>query len=254
VASRCIAPACSVASTSTCFELIARRSVTPQPLADRSLMEGDRTGCCVAAAATCFGCNRSAPSFLAPFLNPQTTSCSQELKANLRMVEVLATAGSTLAGQSLRENCASQPLQRPVLVTASRQCGSWRERLASHLREGDVLLLQGPQDANPTSLQGNQDLIVLRADRGNDLPTVSRKGVAILIAGAGESLLPSLKVLPLVASCCWHRGDGGHRCLRTVKCLRSIRLDVILLLGSLSSFSVPPRRNADWPKPWPIRC
>ncbi len=70
------------------------------------------------------------------------------------------------------------------------------------------------------------------------MPTVKRKPVAIAIAIA-MILLPSMTSLPLVASvliAVIAMVLGG--CIRPAEVQRSIRLDVILLLGSLSSFSV----------------
>jgi di/tricarboxylate transporter len=112
-----------------------------------------------------------------------------------------------------------------------------RERLGrATLREGDVLLLQGPQDAI-RGLQASNDLVVLEQIE-DDLPTVSRKGIAVVIFML-VILLPSFKVLPLVAAVLLGTvAMVATGCLRTGELLRSIRLDVILLLGSLASFSV----------------
>jgi len=69
-------PACSVASTSTLLELHRQEERHhPTGVADRSLMEGAfRLGAALHPRPTCFGSNRSAPSFWLPFLKPQTTS------------------------------------------------------------------------------------------------------------------------------------------------------------------------------------
>ncbi|PTT90255.1 SLC13 family permease, partial [Pseudomonas sp. HMWF031] len=77
----------------------------------------------------------------------------------------------------------------------------------------------------------------------NDLPTVRRKPLAIAIT-AGMLLLPTLTPIPLVASVLLAvvlMVIGG--CLRSGEMLRSIRLDVILLLGALPSFSVAMQRT-----------
>jgi di/tricarboxylate transporter len=72
----------------------------------------------------------------------------------------------------------------------------------------------------------------------DDLPTVRRKPVAVSIAIA-MLLLPSLTPIPLVAAVLLAMVSVvATGCLRLGELQRSIRLDVILLLGSLTSFSV----------------
>ncbi|MFM7674282.1 MAG: SLC13 family permease, partial [Synechococcus sp.] len=112
-----------------------------------------------------------------------------------------------------------------------------RERLGkAMLREGDVLLIQGPKDAI-RGLQANNDLVVLE-QLEDDLPTVSRKRLALAIAVLAI-LLPGLGLIPLVASVLLATvAMVATGCLRSGELQRSIRLDVILLLGSLGSFSV----------------
>jgi di/tricarboxylate transporter len=112
-----------------------------------------------------------------------------------------------------------------------------RERLGqAQLREGDVLLLQGPKDAI-RGLQASNDLVVLE-QLEKDLPTVSRKRIALLI-GALVILLPAFNLMPLVASVLLGTvAMVASGCLRAGELQRAIRLDVILLLGSLASFSV----------------
>ncbi len=153
-----------------------------------------------------------------------------------KTVEVLLPAGSTLAGASLRELRFRQRHNATVLALRRGQ-QTVQERLGQAiLREGDVLLLQAPVDSI-RGLQASNDLLVLDQFE-NDLPTVSRKPIAIAIALA-MILLPTLTSLPLVASVLLAviaMVMGG--CLRPAEVQRSIRLDVILLLGSLSSFSV----------------
>jgi di/tricarboxylate transporter len=104
------------------------------------------------------------------------------------------------------------------------------------LREGDVLLLQAPFDSI-RGLQASNDLLVL--DRlEDDLPTVGRKPVAVSIAIA-MLLLPTITPIPLVAAVLLAMVSVvATGCLRLGELQRSIRLDVILLLGSLTSFSV----------------
>ena len=153
-----------------------------------------------------------------------------------RTVEVLLPAGSTLAGASLRELRFRQRHNATVLALRRGQ-ETVQERLGQVvLREGDVLLLQAPLDSI-RGLQASNDLLVL--DRlEDDLPTVRRKplvvGIAIVML-----LLPSLTAVPLVASVLLATvAVVATGCLRPGELQRAIRLDVILLLGSLSSFSV----------------
>ena len=71
-----------------------------------------------------------------------------------------------------------------------------------------------------------------------DLPTVSHKRVALLIA-ALVVLLPSFNLIPLVSAVLLGTvAMVATGCLRAGELQRAIRLDVILLLGSLASFSV----------------
>jgi len=99
-----------------------------------------------------------------------------------------------------------------------------------------VLLIQGPRDAI-RGLQDSNDLVVLE-ELEKDLPTVSRKGVALLI-GVLVILLPTFELMPLVASVLLGTvAMVATGCLRPGELQRAIRLDVILLLGSLASFSV----------------
>ncbi len=162
-----------------------------------------------------------------------STSKSEEVQ---KTVEVLLPAGSTLAGASLRELRFRQRHNATVLALRRGQ-QTVQERLGKAvLREGDVLLLQAPIDSI-RGLQANNDLLVLD-QLENDLPTVRRKPLAIAIA-LGMLVVPTITSLPLVASvllAAIAMVAGG--CLPPGEVQRSIRLDVILLLGSLSSFSV----------------
>ena len=153
-----------------------------------------------------------------------------------KTVEVLLPAGSTLAGASLRELRFRQRHNATVLALRRGQ-QMVQERLGQAvLREGDVLLLQAPLDAI-RGLQASNDLLVLD-QLENDLPTIRRKPQAVTIT-ALMLLVPTVTEIPLVAAVLLAvvllvlLG-----CLRTGEVQRSIRLDVILLLGSLSSFSV----------------
>ena len=153
-----------------------------------------------------------------------------------KTVEVLLPAGSTLAGASLRELRFRQRHNATVLAVRRGQ-ETVQERLGQAvLREGDVLLLQAPLDSI-RGLQASNDLLVL--DRlEDDLPTVRRKPMVISIAVL-MLLLPSLTPMPLVASVLLATvAVVASGCLRPGELQRAIRLDVILLLGSLSSFSV----------------
>jgi len=153
-----------------------------------------------------------------------------------KTVEVLLPAGSTLAGASLRELRFRQRHNATVLALRRGQ-ETVQERLGQVvLREGDVLLLQAPLDSI-RGLQASNDLLVL--DRlEEDLPTVRRKPLAVSIA-VGMLLLPTLTPVPLVASVLLATvAVVASGCLRAGELQRAIRLDVILLLGSLTSFSV----------------
>lgn len=170
------------------------------------------------------------------FSDLEATLFSTEVDGGQRTVEVLLPAGSTLAGASLRELRFRQRHNATVLALRRGQ-QTVQERLGQAvLREGDVLLLQAPLDAI-RGLQASNDLLVLD-QLENDLPTVRRKPLAIGIAVL-MLLIPTLTPIPLVAAVLLAVvAMVITGCLRPGEVQRSIRLDVILLLGSLSSFSV----------------
>jgi di/tricarboxylate transporter len=104
-----------------------------------------------------------------------------------------------------------------------------------------VLLLQAPVDAI-RGMQANNDLVLLD-ELEKDLPTTNRKGLALLI-GALVILLPLFKLLPLMAAVLLAVVTMvATGCLRAGELQRSIRWDVILLLGSLSCFSVAMQKT-----------
>ena len=150
--------------------------------------------------------------------------------------EALLPAGSTLAGASLRELRFRQRHNATVLALRRGQ-QTVKERLGQAvLRAGDVLLLQAPLDSI-RGLQASNDLLILDQVE-DDLPNLRKKPIAIAIAIL-MILLPSLTDIPLVGSVLLSViAMVGFGCLRPAEIQRSIRLDVILLLGSLSSFSV----------------
>ncbi|MFO7630792.1 MAG: SLC13 family permease [Prochlorococcaceae cyanobacterium] len=200
------------------------------PLADRRLVEGDRL-LLRCSRVDLLRLQQEHTVVLAPTPeSPDTVAGTQ------RMVEVLLPSGSSLAGDCLRDLRFRQRYNATVLALR-RGNAVLRERLGKAvLREGDVLLLQAPKDAI-RGLQDNNDLVVLE-QLEDDLPTISRKRLALVI-GALVILLPSFNVLPLVASVLLGTvAMVATGCLRQGELQRSIRLDVILLLGSLASFSV----------------
>ena len=150
--------------------------------------------------------------------------------------EALLPSGSTLAGASLRELRFRQRHNATVLALRRGQ-QTVQERLGQAvLRAGDVLLLQAPLDSI-RGLQASNDLLILDQFE-DDLPFLIRKPIAIAIA-IGMVLLPSLTNIPLVGSVLLAIiAMVAFGCLRPAEIQRSIRLDIILLLGSLSSFSV----------------
>ena len=202
------------------------------PLADRTLVLGDRL-LLRCSREDLLRLQQDHTVVLAPTPEDPIRPDQQN---NQRMVEVLLPSGSTLAGDCLRDLRFRQRYNATVLALR-RGNAVLRERLGRiQLREGDVLLLQGPKDAI-RGLQASNDLVVLE-QLEKDLPTVSRKGVALLIA-ALVLLLPSLKLMPLVAAVLLGTvAMVASGCLPPGDLQRAIRLDVILLLGSLASFSV----------------
>ena len=203
------------------------------PLADRPLQQGDRL-LLRCTRADLLRLQQEQMVVLAP--TPDSQGSADTEIGSQRMVEVLLPSGSSLAGGCLRDLRFRQRYNATVLALR-RGNSVLRERLGKAiLREGDVLLLQGPKDAI-RGLQANNDLVVLE-QLENDLPTISRKRQAMVIAVLAI-LLPSLGLIPLVASVLLGTvAMVATGCLRSGELQRSIRLDVILLLGSLGSFSV----------------
>ena len=150
--------------------------------------------------------------------------------------ESLLPAGSTLAGASLRELRFRQRYNATVLALRRGQ-QTIQERLGQCiLRAGDVLLIQAPLDSI-RGLQTSNDLLVLDQVE-DDLPVLRKKPIAIAIA-LSMIILPSITNIPLVGSVLLAViAMVVFGCLRPSEIKRSIRLDVLLLLGSLSSFSV----------------
>jgi len=202
------------------------------PLADRTLMTGDRL-LLRCSREDLLRLQQDHTVVLAP---TPDESLQPDQQNNQRMVEVLLPSGSSLAGDCLRDLRFRQRYNVTVLALR-RGNAVLRERLGrAQLREGDVLLLQGPKDAI-RGLQANNDLVVLE-QLEKDLPTVSRKRVALVIA-ALVILLTALNLIPLVAAVLLGTvAMVATGCLRAGELQRAIRLDVILLLGSLASFSV----------------
>ncbi len=166
---------------------------------------------------------------------------SGETTSPQRVVEVLLPNGSALAGASVRDMRFRQRYNA-TLMAVRRGNQVLRELLGRVvLQAGDVLLLQAPVDAI-RGLQANNDLVVLD-ELEKDLPTTDRKLVAMAIT-ALMILLPMLKILPLMASVLLAMvAMVATGCLRSGELLRSIRWDVILLLGSLSCFSVAMQKT-----------
>ena len=231
------------------------------PLADRPLQQGDRL-LLRCTRADLLRLQQEQMVVLAP--TPDSPDTADTISGSQRMVEVLLPSGSSLAGGCLRDLRFRQRYNATVLALR-RGNSVLRERLGKAvLREGDVLLLQGPKDAI-RGLQANNDLVVLE-QLEDDLPTVSRKRLALVIAVLAI-LLPSLGLIPLVASVLLGTvAMVATGCLRSGELQRSIRLDVILLLGSLGSFSVALEKTGlaeamakgllsgldDWPIYWAV--
>ncbi len=153
-----------------------------------------------------------------------------------RLVEVLLPAGSSIGGSSVRELRFRQRYNATLLaVRRGRQV--LRDLLGKVvLQAGDVLLLQAPLDAL-RGLQDSSDLVLLD-ELEKDLPTTNRKGIALLVAVL-VIVLPLFKLINLMAAVLLGVVVMvATGCLRPGELQRAVRWDVILLLGSLSCFSV----------------
>ncbi len=158
-----------------------------------------------------------------------------------RVVEVLLPNGSSLVGASVRDLRFRQRYNATMLAVR-RGNQVLRELLGRVvLQAGDVLLLQAPLDAI-RGMQANNDLVLLD-ELEKDLPTTDRKLTGMVIV-ALMILLPMLKLLPLMAAVLLAMvAMVATGCLRPGEVQRSIRWDVILLLGSLSCFSVAMQKT-----------
>jgi di/tricarboxylate transporter len=158
-----------------------------------------------------------------------------------RVVEVLLPNGSTLAGTSVRDLRFRQRYNA-TLMAVRRGNQVLRELLGQVvLQAGDVLLLQAPLDSI-RGMQANNDLVLLD-ELEKDLPTTDRKAIAVVISLL-VILLPMFKLLPLMAAVLLAvAAMVATGCLRPGELQRSIRWDVILLLGSLSCFSVAMQKT-----------
>jgi di/tricarboxylate transporter len=158
-----------------------------------------------------------------------------------RVVEVLLPSGSALVGASVRDLRFRQRYNATMLAVR-RGNQVLRELLGRVvLQAGDVMLLQAPLDAI-RGMQANNDLVLLD-ELEKDLPTTDRKLTGMIIA-ALMILLPMLKLLPLMAAVLLAMvAMVATGCLRPGELPRAIRWDVILLLGSLSCFSVAMQKT-----------
>nr|YP_002049293.1 putative sodium/sulfate transporter, DASS family protein [Paulinella chromatophora]ACB43083.1 putative sodium/sulfate transporter, DASS family protein [Paulinella chromatophora] len=153
-----------------------------------------------------------------------------------KVVEVLLPSGSMLAGASLQELRFRERYQANILALRSSNKQVPYDQLGtSILREGDFLLMHAPLESI-RNLQASNHLFILD-QLDEDWSNLNYKPAALFIVFA-MILLPSLKIIPLVASVLLSAVAMVQiGCLKPSELQRSIRLDVILLLGSLSSFS-----------------
>jgi di/tricarboxylate transporter len=174
---------------------------------------------------------------LAPVGDSETDLAElSNVKSSQRLVEVLLPGGSSLHGSSVRDLRFRQRYNATLLaVRRGRQV--LKDLLGKVvLQAGDVLLLQAPIDAI-RGLQDSSDLVLLD-ELEKDLPTTNRKWVAVILASL-VVLLPMFKLMNVMAAVLLSVvAMVATGCLRPGELQRSIRWDVILLLGSLSCFSV----------------
>ncbi|MFN5698765.1 MAG: SLC13 family permease [Cyanobacteriota bacterium] len=157
-----------------------------------------------------------------------------------RVVEVLLPNGSTIAGTSVRDLRFRQRYNA-TLLAVRRGNQVLRELLGRVVLQAGDVLLQAPRDAI-RGLQASNDLVLLE-ELEKDMPTPNRKWVAVIVA-ALVILLPLFKLLNLMAAVLLAVVIMvATGCLRPGELQRSIRWDVILLLGSLSCFSAAMQKT-----------
>ena len=159
----------------------------------------------------------------------------------MRVVEVLLPNGSSITGTSVRDLRFRQRYNG-TLLAIRRGNQVLRELLGRVvLQAGDVLLIQAPLDAI-RGMQANNDLVVLD-ELEKDMPTTNRKWVAVIVA-ALVIILPLFKIINLMAAVLLAMVIMvATGCLRPGELQRSIRWDVIILLGSLSCFSAAMQKT-----------
>lgn len=160
---------------------------------------------------------------------------------NQLIVEVLLPFGSNIAGFSLKELRFRQRFNATVLAWR-RGTQIMRERLAwITLKEGDLLLLQAPKDSI-RGLQANNNLVVME-QLEKEMPPVGRKRISMVI-GLMVILLPAFKLTSLLAAVILGTvAMVASGCLRAGELQRCVRLDVIVLLGSLASFGLAMQKT-----------
>ncbi|HRD41141.1 MAG TPA: SLC13 family permease [Prochlorococcaceae cyanobacterium AMR_MDS_5431] len=154
----------------------------------------------------------------------------------LKIVEVLIPSESHLVGATLQELRFRERYQATVLgLQTSNQRLVQYQLGTSILREGDLLLIQAPLESI-RNFQVSKTLAVIEEVVLDPLDGFCREASVIITLGV--IILPSLKIMPLIGSVLLGTAAMvGTGCIPASAIHRSIRLDVVLLLGSLASFS-----------------
>nr|AUG32634.1 putative sodium/sulfate transporter, DASS family protein [Paulinella longichromatophora] len=155
---------------------------------------------------------------------------------SLKIVEVLVPSDSPMVGATLQELRFRERYEATVLGLQTNNLKLIQPQLGTTiLREGDLLLLEAPLDLI-RSFQASKALVVIEEVILDPLDGFCREASVLITLAV--IILPAMKLMPLVASVLLGTvGMVATGCIPASEVHRSIRLDVVLLLGSLASFS-----------------
>lgn len=169
-------------------------------------------------------------------LRPDVTLQDPDLSSDkVRLAEVLVMPGSWLAGHTLNESAFRERAGMTVIAVNHR--GGVRRNKLSRMRlsAGDVLVVQGSQDAVRRLALDEQNFVVL-GDLSTRVPKPGRGVYAVaIIAGAlvlgGSGLLPFLTAFLAGVVAMFLAG-----CLTPEEGYRSVNWDLIVLVGAMIAF------------------
>lgn len=218
------------------LELVRNGSHFPQPLANKTLKEGDVL--IVRGSKEDLLAVRSQRGMeIGPDMEFGSNSIEAELTSQEEgLAEILILSNSRLSGATLKELRFRQRYNATVLAIRRGQ-DVIRERLGKvPLRFGDLLLVQGPRESF-IGLQTSRELLVLE-HRGTEPLRWDKAWIALSIV-VGVVLMAAFNIAPIVVSAL-----AGVVLMVLTGCLKpgelygTVRWDVIFLLAGLIPFGI----------------